>query len=172
MILRPALLDDLAALVTLSRRTFSETFGHLYAAQDLAAFLDEHRAPDTLAAGIADPAASIMLAEENDALLGYSTVYFGQRFDERPDPQPRAPSVLSQLYCLPQATGRGIGAALIERALAEARTRDCDAMQLSVWSENFAARRFYARYGFEKIADIGFWVGRHRDDEFLYELRL
>ena len=32
--------------------------------------------------------------------------------------------------------------------------------------------RFYARYGFEKIADIDFCVGSHRDDEFLLELRL
>ena len=24
------------------------------------------------------------------------------------------------------------------------------------------------RYGFEKIADIDFWVGQQRDDEFLY----
>lgn len=172
MILRPASLDDLADLVALSRRTFSESFGHLYAAEDLAAFLDENRAPDTLAAGIADPEVSITLAEEDGALLGYSTVYFGKRFDERADPQPSAPCILSQLYCLPQAIGRGIGAALIERALAEARARGCDAMQLSVWSENFGAQRFYARYGFQKVADIDFWVGRHRDDEFLYELRL
>ena len=172
MILRPASLDDLDALVELSRRTFTDSFGHLYAAQDLAAFLDENRAPDTLAAGIADPAVSITLAEDGEALLGYSTVYFGEGFDERPDPQPSAPCVLSQLYCLPQATGRGIGAAMIERALAEARARRCDAMQLSVWSENFGAQRFYARYGFQKVADIDFWVGRHRDDEFLCELRL
>ena len=30
----------------------------------------------------------------------------------------------------------------------------------------------YQRYGFGKIADIGFWVGEQRDAEFLYELRL
>ncbi len=172
MILRPASLADLDALVALSRRTFSETFGHLYAAEDLVAFFGEHRAPAKLAAAIAEPAVSITLAEENGALVGYSTVYLGERFDERPDPQPRNPCVLSQLYCLPEAIGRGIGAALIESALAESRQRGCDAVQLSVYSENFSAQRFYARYGFAKVADIDFWVGGHRDDEFLYELRL
>jgi ribosomal protein S18 acetylase RimI-like enzyme len=69
-------------------------------------------------------------------------------------------------------TGRGTGAALMDWALAEARARGCDAVQLSVWSENRAAQRFYARYGFAKIADIGFMVGSHRDEEFLLELRL
>jgi ribosomal protein S18 acetylase RimI-like enzyme len=45
-------------------------------------------------------------------------------------------------------------------------------MQLSVYSENLGAQRFYQRYGFEHVADIDFWVGNHRDDEFLYELKL
>ena len=57
-------------------------------------------------------------------------------------------------------------------ALAEARRWGADAMQLNVFSENFGAQRFYARYGFAKIADISFWVGNHRDDEFLYQLQL
>jgi ribosomal protein S18 acetylase RimI-like enzyme len=69
-------------------------------------------------------------------------------------------------------TGRGVGAALMDWALSEARALGRDAVQLSVWSENFAAQRFYARYGFSKLADIGFMVGNQRDEEFLLELRL
>jgi ribosomal protein S18 acetylase RimI-like enzyme len=69
-------------------------------------------------------------------------------------------------------TGFGVGATLMEWALAEARALGRDAVQLSVWSENYAAQRFYARYGFAKIADISFMVGSHRDEEFLLELRL
>ena len=80
--------------------------------------------------------------------------------------------MLGQLYCSGDATGKGIGAAMLERAIAEARARGCDAMQLSVYSENFGAQRFYQRYGFRHVADIDFWVGNHRDDEFLYELAL
>ena len=57
-------------------------------------------------------------------------------------------------------------------ALAAARQHGADAVQLSVWAENVRAQAFYARYGFRKIADIDFWVGNHRDDEFLLELRL
>ena len=42
-----------------------------------------------------------------------------------------------------------------------------DEVQLSVWSGNHGAQRFYARYGFEKIADVTFKVGEQIDDEFL-----
>jgi ribosomal protein S18 acetylase RimI-like enzyme len=172
MILRSISLADLDELVALSRRAFTDAFGRLYAAEDLAAFLDAHRAPERFAAMIEDREAMVIGAELNGSLTGYCTVQFGQGFDERPAPRPRRPALLGQLYCSVEATGKGIGAALLERAIEAARERGCDALQLSVYSENFGAQRFYQRYGFRHVADIDFWVGNHRDDEFLYELAL
>ena len=172
MILRPALHSDLDRLVPFARTAFADAFGHLYALEDLSAFLDEYRARERYSKAIDDPDRLVTLAEENGALLGYATVDIGGHFSERPDPQPSVPATLGQLYCASDATGRGVGAALLEHALGEARARGCDAVQLSVYSENFGAQRFYQRYGFEHVADIDFWVGNHRDDEFLYELKL
>ena len=169
MILRPASPADVPTLVAFSREAFTDAFGHLYAAEDLAAFLDEYRAPERFAASISDLGRAVTVAEEEGEIAGYSTVEFGAGFDSRPDPHPQRPSILGQLYCRP---GGGIGTALLERAIAEARERGCDAMQLSVYAENFGAQRFYQRFGFSHVADIDFWVGNHRDDEFLYELRL
>jgi len=172
MILRPISLADLDALVTLSRRAFTDAFGHLYSAEDLAAFLDTYRAPSKFAAAIADPDSMIFLADQGEEIVGYCTVQFGKGFADRPEPRPTNPCMLGQLYCSREATGKGIGAALLERAIDASRARGCDAMQLSVYSENFGAQRFYQRYGFEHVADIDFWVGNQRDDEFLYELAL
>ena len=169
MILRPATSADVLALVAFSRRAFSDAFGHLYAPEDLAAFLNEYRAPERFEAMIADPAKAITVAEDGGKIAGYSTVEFGSGFDSRPDPKPANPSTLGQLYCKP---GGGLGSALLDRAIDEARSRGCDAMQLSVYAENFGAQRFYQRFGFAHVADIDFWVGNHRDDEFLYELPL
>jgi len=36
-----------------------------------------------------------------------------------------------------------------------------------VWSENFGAQRFYARYGFSKVGTYEFPVGQVRDLEFI-----
>lgn len=172
MILRPASIDDVPALVALGRESFTHAFGALYAPSDLAAFLDEHRAPDKFAAQIASPDIAVTVADEDGKLLGYCLTAFGARFDERPEPHPARPCVLSQLYCAGEATGRGIGSALMEDALAQARQHGCDAVQLSVYCDNVGAQRFYENYGFEKVADIDFWVGNKRDDEFLLERRL
>lgn len=169
MELRSATAADVDALAAFSRQSFTRAFGHLYAAEDLAAFLDEYRAPERFTAMITDPAKVITIGGDDRQLAGYSTLELGSRFEARPDPQPHAPCILGQLYCEPRL---GIGTALLERAISQARAHGCDVMQLSVYAENFGAQRFYERHGFAHVADIDFWVGNHRDDEFLYELVL
>jgi len=172
MQLRPATPADLPALARLGRESFVAAFGHLYRTEDLERFLAEYRTEERFAAQLAEPAVLVQLAEDQGQLLGYCLIERGHGFAERPAPQPRRPVFLSQLYCAASATGRGIGAALIAWAIAEARAWGADEIQLSVYSENLGAQRFYRRYGFAKLADIDFWVGNHRDDEFLYGLRL
>ena len=75
---------------------------------------------------------------------------------------------LKQLYTDPDATGQGIGARLMDWALEVAGRHEADEVQLSVWSGNEGAQKFYARYGFAKVADIHFMVGEQRDEEFLF----
>jgi diamine N-acetyltransferase len=172
MILRPALPDDAPALAALGRDAFVAAFGQVYDPADLATFLDEVHDVDAVAGEITDPSIMHRLAEDPGAgtLIGFVKLKQPGWYGEYSDAT--NPISLGQLYTAPQRTGQGIGAALMEWAIGEARALGCDAIQLSVWSENTGAQAFYQRYGFAKIADIDFWVGNHRDDEFLYELRL
>ncbi|KUO56989.1 MAG: acetyltransferase [Sphingomonadales bacterium BRH_c42] len=168
--LRQADPDDAPALAKLGRESFCAAFGHLYKPEDLAAFLEESHAEGAVAQAIADPANTYRLADDGARLLAFCKLCRPASFGNHSDAE--NPIALSQLYTRPELTGAGLGAALMDWALGEARSLGCDAIQLSVWSGNHAAQRFYARYGFAKIADIDFWVGSQRDDEFLYELRL
>ncbi len=172
MNLRPATTADAAGLAELGRASFVAAFGHLYEPDDLAQFLADYRTPEKYHEHLADPPTLIEVAEIDGRLAAYCLIVRGHRFDEQPEPRPERPVFVSQLYCAPDMTGRGLGAALLDWAIAEARAWGGDAMQLSVFSENFGAQRFYQRYGFGKVADIDFWVGNHRDHEFLYELKL
>ena len=172
MKLRPATLADAPALAELGRDSFVAAFGHLYGPEDLAQFLADYRTPEKFREHLADPPTLIEVAEVDGRLAAYCLIVRGQHFDEQDEPRPARPVFISQLYCAPDMTGHGLGAALIEWAIAEGRGWKADAMQLSVFSENFGAQRFYHRYGFAKVADIDFWVGHHRDHEFLYELKL
>lgn len=167
-ILRVPTPADVPALARLGRESFVAKFGYIYHPDDLATFLDQVHTPEAVAAELARDDRLYCIAEGDGRLLGYSKLGLAPGWPEHARGQ-RAME-LKQLYAAPDATGRGIGRTLMDRALAEARARGADEIQLSVYSENPGAQRFYARYGFEKVADIQFHVGRHIDAEYLFSL--
>ena len=166
MILRPALPADAPALAALGRDSFIAKFGTMYRPEDLASFLAEQHAPQIVAAQLADPAYRVMLAERDGALVGYCKLGLSCGWPEHA--RGSHAIELKQLYTAPGATGGGIGSALMDWALAEARALGADEIQLSVWSGNTDAQRFYHRYGIARVAETHFWVGEQRDDEFLF----
>ncbi|WP_404479260.1 GNAT family N-acetyltransferase [Novosphingobium sp. BL-52-GroH] len=166
MDLRLAAAADAAPLAELGARSFVAKFGHLYRPEDLASFLQGSHSTDKVAGEIADPRLRIMLAEEDGRLLGFCKLVMECGW---PDHARGATVIeLKQLYTDPEATGRGIGAGLMDWAMAEATSFGADEVQLSVYSDNPGAQKFYARYGFGKVADIHFMVGDQRDEEFLF----
>lgn len=170
-ILRPASLDDVPALAALGRDSFVAKFGHMYKPEALATFLEQVYSEPEVAKEVAGEDCIHQLAfDDAGQLLGFCKMRYPSWYAEHSDAA--NPIALGQLYTDPAMTGRGLGAVLMDWALEEAKARGHDAIQLSVYSENDGAQRFYARYGFVKIADIDFWVGDHRDDEFLLELRI
>jgi ribosomal protein S18 acetylase RimI-like enzyme len=170
LILRAPTPADIPELSELGRDSFVDKFGPMYRPEDLAAYLEEAHSPAAVAAELADPERRYRLAEIDGGLAGYCKLAVPSSLAEHDDA--RRPVEIKQLYTAPGMTGKGIGAALMDWAMAEARAHGADAIQLSVWSGNEGAQRFYARYGFAKIADIQFWVGQQCDEEFLFVLRL
>lgn len=167
MILRDALPEDAPAIAALGQDAFCAAFAHLYQPDDLTAFLNASHTAAKVAAEIADPAMRVHLAlDEQGRLLGFCKLVLACGWPEHA----RAPGAieLKQLYTDPATTGQGIGAALMDWALAEAARHEAGEMQLSVYSDNHGAQRFYARYGFAKMADIHFMVGEQRDEEYLF----
>lgn len=164
--LRGANADDLAALSALARDAFVAKFGHLYSAANLARFLRESLGEAVFAADLANPDRAIQVAQRGGKLAGFAKVSFICGFPEHA----RGGRVmeLKQLYTAADATGGGIGGALMDWSMQGLIARGADEVQLSVYAENFGAHRFYERYGFAKVADITFQVGDHIDPEFLF----
>ena len=63
--IRRATPDDATALSALARECFTQTFGHLYAAEDLAVFLDQAYSPTVLRAELEDPERATWLLFED-----------------------------------------------------------------------------------------------------------
>lgn len=166
LILRAAGAADIPALSRLGIDSFVAKFGALYSPENLATFLDEVHSPAALAAELADPTRLYRLAVRDGALLGYCKLGLTCGFPGHA----RGARVmeLKQLYTDPAALGGGIGTALMDWAMDEFAARGADEVQLSVYADNPGAQRFYARYGFARVADITFRVGDHVDPEFLF----
>ena len=164
---RAATLADAPVIEQLFHQSFTDTFGHLYAREDLAAFLSK-MSGDAWTEEIKDHRFAFRLAEGSQGTLGYAKI--------GPVSVPVETAVpaleLRQLYLLPRQKGQGIGPTLLDWALAEMRERGAEEAYLSVYVDNHRARRLYERYGFEEVGSYHFMVGNHADDDRIMRLRL
>ncbi len=162
VIYRDATPADLAAVDALFRASFVATFGLLYAPDDLAAFLGKCT-PQSWAAELAQPDLKIRLAEEDGVPVGFAKVS-----DVTLPVATSGPALeLRQLYLIDAAKGRGVAQVLIDWVIGQARARGATEIFLSVYVDNYRAKAFYARHGFEDVGPYTFMVGQHRDEDRL-----
>ncbi len=158
---------DAALMAKLGAETFTETFGHLYTPENLAAFLLNHQ-PEKWRGELSDPSYAVRIAEDGERAAGYCKV--------GPPSLPfevTAPTLeLRQLYVLKPWHGAGVAAPFMDWAFDQARRRGAEQMFLSVFIDNHRARRFYARYGFEEVGRYDFMVGTHADHDLILRLKL
>ena len=158
---------DAEAMAQLGRDTFTETFGHLYSPENLAAFLVNH-SEEKWRGELSDPAFAVRLAEAGGRAVAYAKL--GP--PSLPFEVKGAPIELRQFYVLRPWHGIGVATALMAWVLGEARARGAEALYLSVFVDNHRARRFYERYGFEYVGKYHFMVGTHADDDLIMRLTL
>lgn len=166
IVFRAATPDDAAELSVLGIAAFVHKFADLYRPQDLMPFLLEAYAPPAIARELANPLRLFRVVEQGGTLIGWCKIALDSGFPDHV--RGRRVMELKQLYLAPNATGGGIGRALMDWAMGEFATRGADEVHISVWSGNEGAQRFYARYGFAKLADVTFRVGSQLDEEFLF----
>ena len=165
---RRAVAEDAPALARLGARTFIDTFGHLYKPEDLQAFLVESHSEAAYLRVLADPAYALWIAERDGEAIGYAQA--GRCGLPHPDVQ-SGDGELKRLYVLAGRQNGGTGGALFAEALRWLERDGPRTLWLSVWSENHGAQRFYARHGFEFVAEYEFPVGAQRDREFMFRRR-
>lgn len=156
---------DAAALAELGAQTFTLTFGHLYPAEDLAAFLAESHSEASYARLLDDPRYRSWLLEDAGRAVGFAVA--GRCGLPHPEVTPDDRE-LKRLYLLPEAQGAGWGGRLFDAAEAWMLSDGPHRIWISVWSENHGAQRFYARRGYASAGEYEFPVGRVRDREYMF----
>jgi len=159
---RDAGADDAALVAGLFARSFVETFGHLYAPEDLGSFLEGVTA-EAFAAEIANPEFAIRIAEEEGKAIAFAKL--GP--PSLPIEAPAGTLELWQIYVLKPWQGQGVANDLYSWAEARARQRGGTHLQLTVYIDNHRARRFYDRRGFVAVGRYDFMVGSQADEDII-----
>jgi GNAT superfamily N-acetyltransferase len=155
---------DAGALAAIGRATFTETFAHLYPAEDLAAFLAEAHSVARAEADLANPAKAAWLVEAAGQAVGYALACPAKL--PHPEVTP-ACGQLDRIYLLAAHHGGGLGSRLLSETLAWLDQDGPRRLWIGVWSGNLGAQRLYARHGFALAGSYKFVVGKSFDHELI-----
>ncbi|MGZ3429412.1 MAG: GNAT family N-acetyltransferase, partial [Polyangia bacterium] len=99
---------------------------------------------DHMSAAYARPRSAYFVVTDGDRVIGGGGVAPLENGDERT-------CELRKMYFLPEARGRGAGAALLQRCLVAARSFGYATCYLETLARMDAARKLYARFGFKPL---------------------
>jgi diamine N-acetyltransferase len=148
MTIRRATRDDIKSISEISTKTYVDAFGHTFTPEELEKRLDM-RSVDFYSKVFDKD--TILLAEEHDQIVGY--IQFGDVTFEM-EGITKEDQELQRLYVLADHQGRGIGKALIEKALLDPRLKNAPRLYLDVWEENQGAQKLYKSFGFKEVGKM------------------
>jgi ribosomal protein S18 acetylase RimI-like enzyme len=169
--IREAVPGDERALALVAGATFLESYAGVLPGDDIVDHCAAHHSPEAYARWLADPRATIWLAEwrGRGSPVGYLLLTPADVPVADPDPSDLE---IRRIYLLESLRGQGAGRRLVEQAVAAARERGARRLLLGVYQQNERAIGFYGRMGFEVVGTRRFRVGAHEYDDYVLGLRL
>jgi diamine N-acetyltransferase len=157
---------DVEVLCELGARTFSEAFASDNTTENMAAYLASAFSREQQAAELADPHCSFHIAETNGAALGYAMLRLG---DVAEGVTGDKPIELVRLYVSQENLGSGVGAALMQASISDAKQRGYQTLWLGVWEHNTRARAFYRKWNFHDVGTHVFQLGDDTQTDILMQ---
>jgi ribosomal protein S18 acetylase RimI-like enzyme len=166
LMIRRANASDADLLAELGARTFSETFAADNTSQDMAAYIAASFNHEQQTAELADSASIFLIAEVVGRPAGYARLHAGKPPDSVTGAKPLE---LVRLYVSTEWLGRGIGAALMQACIDEARRAGYETIWLGVWERNARAQAFYHKWNFRPVGEHVFQLGSDLQRDILME---
>lgn len=165
----PAAPSQVAELADVAARTFPLACPPSVAPRDVAAFITENLSPARFAHYLADADRAVLVAVEENRIIGYAMMIRGVPDDPRVAAAVTAhPAVeLSKMYVVPESHGGDAAASLMTAALQHAATSGAASVWLGVNQHNARAQRFYAKHGFAIAGTKTFRLGDHIEQDYV-----
>lgn len=102
--------------------------------------IPKHRIKEVLSVGFSDPKHVILVAQENDGIIGFSDFWVYPEFIHG------GPSAyLNNLFITEEFRRKGIGSKLLGETIKKAKEMDAVALHISILPENIIAQNFYKK---------------------------
>lgn len=164
LFVREAVEGDLTALAELGSEVFWDSYGGTAPDEDIAAHVDAFFSARAVEEEFGRPTIKYFVATDGRNMAGLIKTREGAVPDLID-----APSALEvqQLYVSVDFQRRGVGALLMDSAMAEAQRREIAGVWLSVWTEADWATGFYLKYGFTSRGEIAFMLANQEYTDYL-----
>ena len=162
---------DAETMAALGGRLFAETYGPTHPEPELSRYLARAFPIDGIRAAIDDAEVTMFVAEDRErAAVGYA--YLRASHEPPAGVEGKRAFEIVRFYVDTSYQGRGIGAALMEECVDEAKRRGADVIWLQVWKEAPWAVGFYERMGFVVVGSAAFYFGEQIGDDHVMSRRV
>ena len=162
-------IEELAALQTISRETFAQTFDAHNSPEDMQNYLNTSFATDKLKAELCNPESEFYFAKAGDTVIGYLKVNVGSAQTELKDSNAFE---IERIYVDQTYLGKKIGQLLFNKAIDLAISKKASYVWLGVWEENHHALAFYRKNGFVPFDKHLFKLGNDEQTDIMMKLEL
>lgn len=166
IIYRDAKTADALRLAALSIEVWLSTYAKAGISDVFAGYVLQRFTPHYFEQIITEGAKQIILAEQDDHLLGYIVIDYQATLPESLDALTAATEI-STLYVRARHGGNGIGSALMQQAREAVITRNVSHIWLSVLHDNYPALNFYKQQGFQRQGTIWFELPGERHENYV-----
>ncbi len=160
LLVRAASSDDAQNLAALATQAYLHTYATEGISRAISGHVMETFSPAKISALIADPVATVWVAELHAHLIGFAVVMMAAPCADKP----RSTAELTTLYVQEHFIGKGVGSALLAQATAFAAAQTGAPLWLTVNAANAPAIAFYARHGLRQIGVAWFQIGDARHE--------
>ncbi len=156
--------DDLETLRIISYQTFYDTFSESNTPSSIDAYMDNAFQIKKLESELSNPHSAFYFLYNEDEIAGYVKL---NEYEAQTDIHDPNSIEVERIYLLEDFQGKGLGKALIDKAIDVAHNVKKDYLWLGVWEKNEKAIAFYKRNGFFKIDQHSFFMGDEEQTDYI-----
>jgi len=158
---------DALILSELGAKTFYDTFTKDNTPENMAKHLKDSFSPEIQLAELSNPNNIFLTIEDEKLTVGYAQLVLNSKEEFVTGINPLE---IRRIYVVQEYIGKGVGKALMQAAIQEARQKGCDSVWLGVWEKNPRAIEFYKKWDFKEVGSHVFKLGDDTQRDIIMEL--